>query len=128
MESSVDDEDDERIDALEFDLGGSLKENFIGGVPFCVLSTGTTRSASSFEPKASTGVICLDKFTDDRRWVDDRGLEIDSRVFDGFTFATAVVFVVVAMLADMNFFDDMDVEVGNRCRWLLTGSDPLLGL
>jgi hypothetical protein len=33
LNSSVD-EDDERMDALEFDLGGSLNENFIGGVTF----------------------------------------------------------------------------------------------
>jgi hypothetical protein len=31
LNSSVD-EDDERIDALELDRGGSLNENFIGGV------------------------------------------------------------------------------------------------
>ena len=130
IESSVDDDDDERIEALEFDLGGSLKENFIGGVPLCVLSTGTARSASSssFEPKANTGVICLDEFTDDKRWVDDRGLDMDNRVFDGLTLAAVVVVVVAAMLADTKFFDGMDVDAGNRFRWLLDFSEPLLGL
>ena len=36
------------LDALEFDLGGSLKENFMGGVIFCVVIGGVERSNSSF--------------------------------------------------------------------------------
>jgi hypothetical protein len=56
LNSSVVDDVDERIDALEFDLGGSLKENFIGGVAFCVVIVGIDRSSSSLVPNARTGV------------------------------------------------------------------------
>ena len=96
LNSSVED-DDERMDALEFDLGGSLNENFIGGVILGVVTVGIDWSIWWLVSKARIGVTFFGRSIDDVRLTDDFGLTVDDNTLENLLWLILLFVTVVCL-------------------------------